>query len=314
MVAIVACATFAVIVVKIIIPTDEEVAIAASPNLAGRSLQGIPREGDPDYERKMVAAIKECVQGYLGAKTVGDLLEHVRFPERVERRLPSHYKFHPRKKLRFVSIHDMRALQIGKGSFIYVNMDVTREGADTLPFEHHLLLEQTGSLDFKVDWEGDIHYQPVPWENFIKTRPLKTHEMRVLVERDDFYAFAFRDRKKYQCYKLTSLYSDEHVFGYALHNSRVGRQLASLVPNVVSEEGAEGRESSLLPPDASALEALGAQEPEFSSDAIAFIPVEGQRRPMILGIRFLRHDDSMRGVLIESIVAGSWIYQASGRR
>jgi len=76
-----------------------------------------------------------------------------------------------------------------------------------------------------VDWEANVHFQPVVWEDFIVKRMTDAVAMRVLVSKDNFYAHEFRDEAKYQCYRVTDRAQNQHVFGYVERGSKVSREL-----------------------------------------------------------------------------------------
>jgi hypothetical protein len=88
-----------------------------------------------------------------------------------------------------------------------------------------MTLEQTGPTSFRVDWETDVYYLPVPWKEFLKQRPTHPVEMRVRVKPDDLYTFQFRDEKKYECFRITSRDDHTPAYGYVERGSPVWKDL-----------------------------------------------------------------------------------------
>ena len=266
-----------------------------------------------------------CIEGYLKASSILEMLDYVRLPERVKPMMLDYYKSHPRPSLSLKKIYGMRPITIHQKPFAYVELDVWvhQEGvAAPETKSYQLLIEQVGKFSFRVDWEGDVFYMPMPWNDYCRQRPLKPLDLRVIVEPDDFYAYAFRDKGQYQCYKLTSQRSGEHLFGYVKRGTALADEMKALwVDGNESEEDPEKQNGLKGQREPSKAEGITAEDALMSEKDLQSLYDlqkslkedelnQDERQPMILRLRFLRNDASRRGVLIEGLVCKHWIYQA----
>ena len=71
----------------------------------------------------------------------------------------------------------------------------------------------------------DVYFQPIEWDDFLQKKPVEAHAMRVLVRKDNFYAYEFRDEKKYQCYRITDRSKGHHVFAYLERGSDLMKKI-----------------------------------------------------------------------------------------
>jgi len=263
-----------------------------------------------------LSAIKNCIQGYLSANTVAEISARSRNPERVQALMVNYYRRHSRPHLTFKSIAGLEATSIKGRPFLLVRSEVIdldhRETKNSQHTSRSLILEQTGEFEFKVDWEVDVFHQPIPWSEYTHKRPLHPFAMRVLVSKDDFYAFAFRNSNHYQCYLLKVPGETSSLFAYAERGSPLESQINSLLtPNKKSS-----RASSPSAPTNPKKERLPDDDLFLLQGDIQAIGITKEKsntptrmtRPMILKLRFLREDASPRGVLIDSLVSENWVY------
>ena len=130
--------------------------------------------------------MQDCARGYLEAGSVQAMLPFVRHPERVGPLMQDYYKSHKRWRRKFKRFEQLRAVNIGRKSFVYVNA-VTEVGKS-----QNLLLEQMEDGNFRIDWESDVIYQPMPWSEYLSKRPLLPMDMRVKVRKMIFMVFLKR--------------------------------------------------------------------------------------------------------------------------
>jgi hypothetical protein len=259
------------------------------------------KEKEDQEVRDLLGDMQYCVSGYLAAGSVDAMLPFVRHPERVGPLMGEFYKTNKRWRRRFTRFEHIRAVSMGTRSFVYVKAEA-EEGA-----AQNLFLEQLDDGSFRVDWESEVIYQPMPWKEYLAKRPLAPLDMRVLVQADDFYGFAFRDSKRYQCYKLTTAGSDDYLFGYVERGSQVALEMEELLvrlknPGEVSDVQLEEKEEDEKIIDEIVLSDELLQEDE---------EVVAKAEAMILRLRFLQDDPSKRCVMIESLVAERWMYEVS---
>jgi len=277
-----------------------------------------------EYEsKKTIEALKSCIQNYLSANTVAGISAYSRHPKTVQPLMVDYYRRHSRAHLKFKSIEELQATHIQGHSFFLVRSEVIDLNLKNNPKNTSisLILEQTGEFEFKVDWEVDVFYQPMPWSEYTYKRPLQPLAMRVLVTKDSFYAYAFRDSNRFQCYELKVPGEKNTLFAYAKRRSALNAQLNKLLTPPKQSHSSH----SSLPPVASQkeeqpvddlyllqgdLSAIGPQtQPGERSDT----PTR-MTRPMILKIHFLREDASKRSVFIDAIVSENWVRGVSSKQ
>jgi hypothetical protein len=264
--------------------------------------------------RQVLHAIEECVRHYLAANTVADISAWSRNPERVQWLMVDYYRKHKRPHLALKAIESMTPASIGQRPFLLVKVEVENLDRKKLDQSREafvsLVLEQTAEFEFKVDWETDVFYQPMEWKEYLHKRPLRPLSMRVLVSKADFYVFAFRDKTRYQSYRLSVPGETDDLLAYVERDSLVDLRLRALLsPETVEDlktkrrKVSETKELSLQDDGLFFLDGVIESPREKSSDAPQIT------RPVILSIRFLREDASMRSVYIDALVSENWVYQ-----
>lgn len=207
-----------IVVLKIFLhepPSPEEQSNALQQELAE------PGQGELKQVRSTLERMNDCTREYLGATDIGQKLAHARHPRRVKPLMEQYYKNHPMAAQQFHQFETYRAVVIDNGHFVLGSV-VMADGS-----KQDLLLEQLQSGSFKVDWESDVCYQAMPWEEFIIKRPAEPLVMRVIASPDNFYAYGF-DEERYDCFQLTTRGSDDYVFGYTLKGGEASIAMRTL--------------------------------------------------------------------------------------
>jgi hypothetical protein len=158
------------------------------------------------------------VTAYLAADSVDQLLPHVRQPERVAALMRDWHAREPVRPARFDSFHTFQPVTLERRPFWIARVE-TSAGQRTL------LLEQTEGDDGLVDWETDVCYQPLPWNQFVGERPAGSFNFRVNAVADNYYTHEFADEGRYRSFRLTARDSAEHLFGYVRRGSRQEQQM-----------------------------------------------------------------------------------------
>ena len=184
--------------------------------------------------RKMLTSIESCIKGYFAADRIADISFYTRSPKRVQPMMINYYKKNQRPSLEMLSIQDMKSMHIGDTPFVMLNLNV--QDKNQKPFRYPLILEQTGKFDFKVDWEMDIFYQPISWGEYLHKRPIAPVEMRVIVQKGDYYDLAFSDQSVYQCYKLTSVGGRLPIYAYATRGGEAEKSINALLTMAQTEK------------------------------------------------------------------------------
>jgi hypothetical protein len=242
--------------------------------------------------------LQDCIKGYLAATSITDILPYVRFPERVKPLMQDYYQKNARKIPVFRHIERMRSLNIGKRSFVSVQVRL-ESGKD-----YHMLIEQVGENTFKVDWESDVFYQPMRWADYCDKKPLKPMDFRVKVTPDHYYGYAFRDKKKYQCYKISTLGSERFLYGYVERETEVAYKLQDYFEKYGSAETI-----STTSKDEEKMEKV--EEPPEILNIVSQLgknTIGKKGKNMILRMSFLLEDSSMNCLKIEDLVCVGWAY------
>lgn len=181
----------------------------------------ISQEGEDQSGReamRTISTIEDVVRQFYRANSVEEMSKHVRHAERVRPLMEEYYSKNPMKASSAVArMVDMNPLTIENQGGFWVVMAHLESGLDD-----KLVVQANNSREAKVDWETYVCWQPMEWDRFVKERPEGYRgDFRVYVERDQFYNYEFADSEKYQAYRITSLNSEEVMFGYAPRNGQV---------------------------------------------------------------------------------------------
>jgi len=209
--------------------------------------------------------MEDCARNYLAADSIETLLPYVRHPERVKPFMETYYQSHPIKPGAFERFNRIRSMGLAGFSFVYTDTRL-KDGQS-----HKILLEELENGSFLVDWESDVCYQPIEWEEYIKKRPPEAFDMRVKITIDNFYAYEFKDESNLQCFKIKTRDSNEYLFGYL----KKGTQAASKIQRIVLKSYQFGSQQDI---------------------------------PMILRLRFPKDSHSKRCVWIDAMRSPRWTY------
>jgi len=177
---------------------------------------------DDAEARRLVDQIERVVKGYLAAATPEEVSSYVRQPERVRPLIEQAWRQSPPQPLKFSRMELFEPTILDDKPFWTVRAEVKDGPVQTL------LLEQTGATAVKVDWETHVCYQPMPWDRFVKERPTgESLDFRVWAVRDTYYSHEFPDTGQWSCFRLTTMGSEDFLFGYAAADSEVAETLRS---------------------------------------------------------------------------------------
>lgn len=185
--------------------------------------------------RRSLKQIKSCVRSYYAADQISEKLKYVRNPDYVRGIMEGYYEQQPIVTEEFDQLDKYSALVVDKVPFVYARV-LMKSGKS-----HDVLLEQMTDGSYKLDWESEVHYQPLSWDDFIRQRPTKSYVMRVAVKPESFYVYQFRDGSKFDCYQLSARNSDRYAYGYVVKGSELSIQLRRFFMRVkhLSKESSE---------------------------------------------------------------------------
>ena len=225
---------------------------------------------DANDVKATLRAMESAIKGYLEAKSVEDLLPHVRHPERVEPLMQNYYG-RGGKLLPSMYSHIVRTRSLGLENEPFVRVTVALKKGKA----RRLVLQQVHKNYFAVDWESDVCYQQVEWEEFLRQRLNTATMMRVLIKPDTYYAFEFRNEEELDCYRIQALGNDENLYGFVKKGTVVAKQMRDYVTRNRLTEKSE-------------------------------VP-----QPLILRIRFPKETRSRKCVWIDELVEPRWLFVTS---
>lgn len=231
--------------------------------------ESVDRLEEEDLEIQEATALVERVEAhvrkYCEAETIEELLPLVRSPKRVESLMREWYAASPLQAHRFERIVLFQPLDLDARNFYVVTYEY--DGSDR---GKTVLVEDRGEGGLLVDWETDVCYQPMNWDDYVKQRPegVKTFRVRMELDYAGLYSHEFQDEEKWEGFRLTAHRSDEFLVGYVKRRSEMAESLRALI----EDNG--------------------------------YRPVA-----VILTLRVPQDVESYRGVVIEEVVSKRWLLQ-----
>lgn len=194
-----------------------------SRSATDRAIEAIEEERRLEAQaRDLYQRLEETVTSYLASNTVEGRLKHVRDPERVAPLMRDWYRERSLEAGKDIKLGAFRPVTLEKETFWVVSVE-TRSGG------RELLVEQTEDDEGRVDWEMDVCYQPMEWDRFVNESPEGRFEFRVLVRADNFYVYEFQDQSEVRSLRLTTLGSEEYLYGYVPRGSDADRRIVSVL-------------------------------------------------------------------------------------
>jgi hypothetical protein len=173
----------------------------------------------------LVESIESNLSRYVAAKSVDELLPLVRDPERVKPLMEAWHSRHPIEPSKFDGLGVFQPLDLEGRLFWLITCLVEGDRPQTI------LMEQTEDGRVFVDWETQVCYQPMEWDEYADERPSGVSlDFRVYAEpdRNGFYSHEFSDEDRWNVYRLTAKDSQEPLFGYAERGSELDEKLMEL--------------------------------------------------------------------------------------
>lgn len=203
--------------------------------------------------RQTIDTIRETVRKFYASSSVDEMLQYVRHANRVRDIMKKHYAVHPLSASEVIKFNDMTPLTIGTNGGFWVVQTKLDTGLDG-----KLVVEVYSPTDVKVDWETFVCAQPMNWDQFVKSRPAGYRgDFRVYAQLDSFYNYEFEDSNKYQSFKLTTLNSEQVMYGYVARDSEAfgvielslkqnGNQKVPLLLRLYLQEGLQSKSGVLI--------------------------------------------------------------------
>lgn len=182
-----------------------------------------------------VNRIIQSVRDYCEADTIDKLCAVSRQPDRVRPLMEDWYRKQPLKAAKFDTLDLFQPVTLSnRGNFWMVSCTMKDGG------RRHLLVEEAQGGKDLVDWETEVCYQPMDWDQYARERKPGSMDFRVRVEPDNLFSHEFSDSERWACFRLNTLKGEEVLFGYIERQSEEGSKLVKLL------EQNGNRESALL--------------------------------------------------------------------
>jgi hypothetical protein len=203
--------------------------------------------------RELVERIENTLRIYFDATTVDLLARFVRHPERVKPLMRDYYERKPLAQSPMRSLRALQPLTLDNYGNFWMGSVMLVDGRLV-----NLVMEIDANGQPRIDWETQVCYQPMPWDDFARQRPSgQSMDFRVYAERDNFHSHEFADSEKWHCFRLTALDSDETLFGYVAAGSATARLLeeatapnphgrASLILRLAIPHGVQSRRGVMI--------------------------------------------------------------------
>jgi hypothetical protein len=153
-----------------------------------------------------LAAAEPLAAAFLSAKTVDELLPLVREPQRAAARIRA---FHGGDAIapEGLDLFNSRTEVLRDGPFFTVHVRTKAYQEKRLSF-----VETPQGL--KIDWESWVGWSPLPWPEFIASRPTQAVPFRVNLSPVEYYNFGFTDDRKWRSFRLESPDGEHSAYAY----------------------------------------------------------------------------------------------------
>jgi hypothetical protein len=214
----------------------------------------IDRDAQEDQEASdLIVRIDAATRKFFETTDVRELARLVRHPERVTPLMQAYYggKSVPAHTIRRTNI--LQPVTLGShGNFWIETVELSNHQS------RNLLIEILDSGEPRIDWETLVCYQPMKWDTFVSERPASTTlDFRVYAEHDTFFSHEFSDSNTWNCFRLTTLDSEETLFGYAKKTEQASRDIleilnqsqgkrASIILRISIPEGLQSRRGVVI--------------------------------------------------------------------
>ncbi len=179
-------------------------------------------EAEEDLQAaRLIERIESTIRRYCNTTNIDTLAQVVRQPERVHPLMVKYHAQKPRVSNPLLRISLIQPLTLdNRANFWVATIELTSHEIQ------NLIIEILDSGEPRIDWETLVCDQPMPWDTFAKERPSeRTLDFRVYAESDTFFSHEFNDANQWNCFRLTTLDSEETLYGYAKIDSEVSQQI-----------------------------------------------------------------------------------------
>ena len=180
---------------------------------ATQNLQKEELDREVDTAKDLVSSIEATIRRYYAAATIEEKLAVTRYAEQTRERMKRHYAQRPLRAETIDTITKIEPITLDHRTFWRV---FVRKADQSLEM---ILLEQTGPSTVWVDWDSQVDYQAMPWEQYLAEKPNIAVSYRLELSESPRPIAEFSNEQVWACYCLTKAPSDKILFGYVRRGS-----------------------------------------------------------------------------------------------
>ncbi len=181
----------------------------------GNDTQGIYIYNSEDDDQ--VARLNEFLKVMFAAKTVDEMLPHVRPVENIREKMVKFYKGET------LSQSPLKELNFAQNTPDYPEYLTFR--SQTQDYSSHFGVLKYSKDEILLDWESFVAYSDMSWEELAEKKPTKSVRVRVTATRAFYYNEEFTDEAKWQAVSLNSPNEGDAIYGYVQKGSATSQRL-----------------------------------------------------------------------------------------
>jgi len=195
----------------------------------------VTRDAQDEKEAtELIERLDQAKKDFFASSSIEVLSRNVRQAARVRPLMEQYYAANPLHPRKVIKTKILQPLTIENSASFWMS-SVELDNRETV----NLILDVGEDGVPLVDWETYVCYQPVDWDKYAVSRPQgTTYDFRVYAQPDLFFSHEFADSSVWECFRLTTLNSDETLFGYARKTDPIVEQILKIIEDNQGEPSA----------------------------------------------------------------------------
>jgi hypothetical protein len=176
-----------------------------------------------------LAKIEELAKAFINAKTVNELLVHVRQLPEIEQKIRDYYQRVPYTSAGFAGFGELSVVADDQGVVIV--------SFQTKNFETRELYLCKDGDEYAIDWESWVGWSAMDFAELKMNKPTAAVEVRVTLAAESYYNFDFppNEESRWQSYRLIYPDGESILHGYVEKATPIDNQLR-LAPDEKSKQ------------------------------------------------------------------------------
>ncbi len=198
-------------------------------NVNSYKINPLPRGLDEDLFQTDYRA-RDTIKKFFSVSDRFELNGIIRFSSRILNHVEDHYSRNAFSIPKLESIESVEKLDGNLSGFFIAKITV-----DDVFRARTVLLEDT-DRGFLLDWEEFVRYGQMNWDDFVKSDGSDPFYFRVRATLDSNPEFAFPERSKWICVRISDWKSEEDLYGYVRKDSDIGVNINNLLDDEWEKE------------------------------------------------------------------------------